>query len=251
MKNIILGLTTLLLAACVTTALPPKKNEPIQVPAHCNIAISDQELITKQIDGIEWEGEPPVFTLVYHFLQNKADKAKWEQLAIENTEILNDEMSGYMSFDIDTLMYWYDYDIPIDDFSNKDFRTLLESIEEDEVINIFVTSTNTSLRGFTTVFNTWFEGYEIKAPKYDNIFLSWISVEEKNALVHEVGHFFGLNHVWTYAPSELDNLGITTDRDSCLNVMNYGCCPEGLTETQKWRMLMYGALHRNYLIGYE
>ena len=192
------------------------------------------------------------YNITFWILAPVTDTAAVDAGIIRATDLLNEELRGYFHFDHQDAVYYmesnYDLDYAIDNDDNTR-ANLIEQIDDGaDDIKIIILPTNSSLRGYTTTFVDYHEGYMKHAPLYDYIFLSMTSILENNNrdLIHEFGHYFSLPH--TFDIKDYDTfaeLGLLDNHTICVNDMNYTCFTNGLTTKQKSRMYNFAATFRH------
>lgn len=124
--------------------------------------------------------------------------------------------------------------------------------------NVFLIKTDFTpgdiLLGFTPVSgNEDFNVYQKNQPGYDNAFISYETVIDnefltENTLIHETGHWLGLEHPWEMSDSTKVLMGLKNKMKYCINYMNYNCYTSEFTHQQLNFMHNFAKKYRKYLV---
>lgn len=124
--------------------------------------------------------------------------------------------------------------------------------------NVFIIKTEfipgDILLGFTPVSgNDNFATYQADQPGYDNTFVSYETIVDKeflteNTLIHETGHWLGLEHPWELNDSTKVLMGLQNKMKYCINYMNYNCYTSEFTHQQLNFMHNFAKKYRKYLV---
>lgn len=223
--------------SCISTSSTPEAPKPtIEIPAKCGARCMDSTAVADAIQSADLPDTLSGFNYRVTFFCNTTynQQENIENVLYKNINALNKAFKGYIKFEPDSLIYFYESDMKLDDLhtDRDNAEKLLKGLEYEGHINVFITKTESSLLGFTMVFNDWIEGYEMLTPTYDRIFLSYKGLQKPSSLIHEMGHFFSLGHTF----------------EDCKNYMNYSCCQEYFTLEQMEQMVLFAAAGRDYLM---
>jgi len=178
----------------------------------------------------------------------------------DNIKYLNEEFEGQIKFELEELFmdvnHEYLPDLHSEYKKKKSYKieTAVKEIEKKGAINIFVFRTysknysNQALMGFTPIFKARHNIYKEASPRFDRIFLSYASLEAKNTLVHEMGHFLGLKHPWELTEGAQRYAGITSDAKLSVNHMTYNTQVSEFTPQQLKLMQAFTMDYRLYLV---
>lgn len=177
-----------------------------------------------------------------------------------NVEYLNQEFEGRVKFELNRLVmdpnHAYIPDLHEDHLTQNRERieNLILPVEEDGGINIFLFETYVkdenrgAMLGFTPVLTALYEGYEVSAPRFDRLFLSYPGLSDMSTIVHEMGHFLGLSHPWEMSKTDLDLMGFYGP-EAERNHMTYHPEVNNFSDEQLARMQHFAMHFRKYLLN--
>ena len=203
--------------------------------------------------------EVPVLGLNFYMMGR--DEASSQHLTAirDNVEYLNSEFEGRIKFEIGHLFVDDGYallpDLHQEYFGVEELTvdSLVENIESKGSINVFifdsyvVEEVNSELMGFTPIFRAEHKEYVNASPSFDRIFLAYNALKKQSTLVHEMGHFLGLDHPWQMNEVNKVLLGLDTEQGIEKNHMAYGVKVDHFTAQQLDRMWHFAIRFRSYL----
>lgn len=177
-----------------------------------------------------------------------------------NVEYLNQEFEGTVLFELNELVmdangaylptlhenYFYD--------EASMLNELTRPVEIEGGINIYLfdtyleEGTDQALMGFTPILTGKHKMYANQSPRFDRILIAYPGLESKSTLVHEMGHFLGLQHPWEMHNIDLTFMGLNTRHKIEHNHMAYGPEVDSFTEEQLERMQDFAIRFRDYLV---
>lgn len=178
----------------------------------------------------------------------------------ENVEYLNQEFEGKVIFELNELVlesngaylptlhenYFLDKGAMLTD--------LTRPIEQEGAINVYLfdtyleEGTDKALMGFTPVLTGKHKMYANQSPRFDRILMAYPGLETKTTLVHEMGHFLGLQHPWEMSSINLTFMGLHNQSKIDHNHMGYGHRVDNFTSEQLERMQDFALRFRGYLV---
>ena len=173
---------------------------------------------------------------------------------------LNDEFEGVIKFEAKEIVvnsgqaFLPDLHKEYFGVEEKTVDSLVRDIESHGSINVYIFDSyvieelNAELMGFTPIFKANHKEYVNASPNFDRIFLSYSSLPKQTTLVHEMGHFLGLDHPWEMSEINQSMMGLHSDSDIDHNHMAYGINVESFTYEQLERMQHFALEFRSYLI---
>ncbi|WP_235294773.1 zinc metalloprotease [Portibacter lacus] len=205
--------------------------------------------------------EIPVMDVNFYMMnRSDVDAATLGQIR-ENVRYLNEEFEQTIIFEVNHFFinegHAYLPDLHKEYFGVEELTidSLVENIEDQGSINIYIFDSyviqemNAELMGFTPIFRASHKDYADASPSFDRIFLAYSALEKKTTLVHEMGHFLGLDHPWEMSDINKDLMGLSEKSDISENHMAYGPSVDGFTSEQLERMQHFAKQFRAYLIN--
>lgn len=154
---------------------------------------------------------------------------------------------NYIKFNLDTVIN-IDYPYNLNEVHEDKYkeRELTENAKGN-MINIFVLKNDgTNFNGYASLTN--FEVMESDRGRFNSMFVTDLAFSPYSYTIpHEMGHLFGLNHVWKYTDEEKAYFGLN-DNLSEHNTMNYGCQTDHFTIEQLNYMIQYIWSNKSYLL---
>lgn len=137
----------------------------------------------------------------------------------------------------------------------QDYLKMIEGTSKEGYLNIYIINTEnpTVLMGFTPVLTDTYIKYRWWSPRFDNIIVSDINGRNTNVsvtIIHEIGHWLGLDHPFELNVVERIKLGIHNDIDMDDNYMNYGPTIHKFTNVQIKSMRKFTMKYRRYILIY-
>lgn len=178
-----------------------------------------------------------------------------------NIDYLNNEFENRIVFEIGKMFmdenhaYIPDLHDAAIGHGDEDIEDIVDPIEIAGSINIYIFDTyskrpdGAAMMGFTPVLSRMRHTYEHNSPQFDRIFLSYPGLKDLTTLVHEMGHFLGLNHPWDLNHINKHMMGLTDDDTIKKNHMSYGLNVAQFTEEQLDRMQHFAKTFRSYLLS--
>ena len=182
------------------------------------------------------------------------------ELIKENVEYLNQEFEGFLTFSIGSIDHSsLGGHIPdlYSDYLNRDskrLRQLVLPVEKRGSINVYLFDTyrnageNAAMMGFTPILKDKPQVYGFNSPRFDRVYMAYRGLVDKTTLVHEMGHFFGLEHPWEMTKRQLSALGLNTSTKN-RNHMTYEEGVDHFTENQLSSMRQFAMSYRKYLLA--
>ncbi len=220
---------------------------------------------------VELSKDSIIIPVIYHYLYDTLTPTKYRELAnhVANThKNLNLAFKNVVKFKCDIVLLYH----AIDSIKLPDLYKSLVGVRSDfdylnyiintysfkRYYNVFIIKTDMKpgeiLLGFTPVSaNEDFTIYSSKMPGYDNAFVSYETIIDnefltENTLIHETGHWLGLEHPWELNDSSKIAMGLQNKMKYCINYMNYNCYTSEFTNQQLNFMQSFAKKYRNYLI---
>jgi len=218
-----------------------------------------QDNVAKQQFDKEWHNIP---VLKLNFYMMGMDTIN-QELTLEigsNVEYLNQEFEGQVKFILNDLIiepsHAYIPDLHAGIFQHKthQIRELVRPIERKGAINIYLFETyskdgkNSAMMGFTPILRMKQSTYSRISPRFDRIFIAYPGLADKSTLVHEMGHFLGLQHPWEMPEINKELMGLTSDEKNEINHMTYNLEVSEFTQEQLQRMRHFALTFRSYLL---
>lgn len=219
---------------------------------------------------VELVSDSVTIPIMYHYLYDTITPTKYmnvyNSVAFANKN-LNAAFKHKINFKWDNILLYhpiYEVKLPelyvslvgkTDKFDYLNFVINTYSIKR--YYNVYLIKTDFTpgdiLLGFTPVSgNDNFTVYAKDFPGYDNTFLSVETVIDnefltENTLIHETGHWLGLEHPWELSDSSKIAMGLQNKSKYCVNYMNYNCYTSEFTNQQLNFMYYFAKKYRNYL----
>jgi len=221
--------------------------------------IEAQEVTSDLIPKKIWY-EVPVMRLNFYMMGKDAVDESITLKIGKNIDYLNKEFEGKVKFVLNELImesqHAYLPDLHIDFFRRRGYRLnqLIHPIEKKGSINIYLFETykpdgqDAALMGFTPILRMRQSTYDENSPRFDRIFIAYPGLEDMSTIVHEMGHFLGLQHPWEMNHIDQDLMGLNSDEIVRLNHMSYGMSVSDFTDEQLERMRDFALRFRTYLI---
>lgn len=203
----------------------------------------------------------PLFKLNF-YMMGMSDVDESVTLDIgRNIDYLNNEFENRIVFEIGKMFmdenhaYIPDLHDAAIGHGDEDIEDIVDPIEIAGSINIYIFDTyskrpdGAAMMGFTPVLSRMRHTYEHNSPQFDRIFLSYPGLKDLTTLVHEMGHFLGLNHPWDLNHINKHMMGLTDDDTIKKNHMSYGLNVAQFTEEQLDRMQHFAKTFRSYLLS--
>lgn len=254
----IFSILTILLLCCTRIQTPPPKIK-LKSNIYSTFKSTAVEIIKK-----------PTYNIHYHFVvDSEKNKNDVDLDVLENVHKnvrsayasifnLNYDTATFIVNEYDINDFYEEFSAQADPMDNKLWLQLTEDKERHKSINVYIINdsaaplqSNAKLTGFTPIILDKVELYEQISPQYDNLAVTYSGLFEYElggSLIHELGHFFGLEHPWQYSHSELELFGLDDKMTTCVNYMNYNCFVTAFTKEQKEFMYFFGTTYRKYLI---
>lgn len=135
------------------------------------------------------------------------------------------------------------------------YRQLVEHYTIPGYYNVFILPNSiceeSGLLGFTPLNLITPTDIQDASPLFDNAFVSYeglMEYDNGSTLIHETGHFFGLEHTFELDSLEKNNMGLRSVFDVCVNYMSYGCFLSQFTPEQLDYMVEFFKNNRKYLL---
>ena len=179
----------------------------------------------------------------------------------ENVNFLNEEFEGAVKFEAKEIFVDEGYALLPDlhkeyfGMEKKLVDSLVGDLENSGSINVFifdsyvVEEVNAELMGFTPIFKASHKEYINVSPSFDRIFIAYSALSKQTTLVHEMGHFLGLDHPWEMTEISKNLMGLNNESEVDNNHMAYGINVESFTYEQLDRMQHFALEFRSYLIN--
>lgn len=178
----------------------------------------------------------------------------------ENMDYVNQEFEGQVRFELNDIYIdpnkAYLPDLHQDAFTDEELEInkLVRPIEQKGTLNVFLfdtyylEGTDKALMGFTPILAGRYDNYTSMTPRFDRIFMAYAGLESQTTLVHEIGHFLGLEHPWEMSHFNKTMMGLATQRSQQHNHMTYNAEVNGFTSEQLERMRDFALKFRAYLV---
>jgi len=179
----------------------------------------------------------------------------------DNVDYVNQEFEGQIKFELNEIMIDPNQaflpDLHKDAFTEDEvvINQLIRPIETQGAINVYLfdtyylQDTDQALMGFTPIMGGRYDIYESSSPRFDRIFMAYAGLESRTTLVHEIGHFLGLEHPWEMSGFNQRMMGLHDQRAQLHNHMSYNAEVNGFTGEQLERMRDFALKFRRYLIN--
>jgi hypothetical protein len=212
-------------------------------------------------DGILMQFEKvPIMELSFYMMGRDHVDDGIIQRVNENVQYLNQEFEDKVKFEVKH--YFIDDGFAMLPDLHKEYfgveeltvDSLVKNLENKGSINVFIFDSyveeeiNAELMGFTPIFRTSQHDYRLVSPTFDRIFIAYGALEKQTTLVHEMGHFLGLEHPWEMNEKNKDVFGLANEEDIKENHMAYGIEVHNFTPEQLDRMQQFALEYRSYLI---
>lgn len=178
----------------------------------------------------------------------------------ENVDYVNQEFEGQVKFELNNILIDPNQaflpDLHQDAFTDEELEInkLVKPIETEGAINVYLfdtyylQGTNQALMGFTPIMAGRYDTYENTSPRFDRIFMAYAGLDSRTTLVHEIGHFLGLEHPWEMSNFNKRMMGLHNHKAEQHNHMSYNAEVNGFTDEQLERMRDFALKFRRYLI---
>jgi len=205
--------------------------------------------------------EVPVMDLNFYMMSRSSADAETLKSIRENVAYLNEEFENKIKFEVKQFFVDEGHallpDLHKEYFGVEELTVekLVKNIEDKGSINVYIFDSyviedlNAELMGFTPIFRASHKEYEQTSPTFDRIFLAYSALRKKTTLVHEMGHFLGLDHPWEMTDINQDLMGLNSTASIEENHMAYGSKVEGFTSEQLDRMQHFALQFRGYLVN--
>ena len=210
--------------------------------------------------GGDSEQFQPQFVVNFYFMGSDELTEMDVELIRQNMEYLNQEFEGFVGFKIGQIdkssLGGHIPDL-YKDYINRDSRRLRElvlPVEESGSINVFLFDTyrmageEAAMMGFTPILKDRPHIYGFNSPRFDRVYMAYRGLVDKTTLVHEMGHFFGLDHPWEMTPRQLVNFGLKGHAVH-QNHMTYQPEVDRFTKEQLKAMRKFALSYRKYLMS--
>lgn len=204
--------------------------------------------------------EVPTFKINF-YLMGKSEVCDSTIANIEaNLEYLDTEFEDKIKFKPDYYLFdgqsAYLPDIHLALLKGEDdwVTDIVSSVEIKGRLNVFVFDTytpansNQSLMGFTPILRDKQEDYGAISPEFDRMYIAYESLLKKTTLVHEIGHFLGLQHPWEMSMHSKQQFGLVKQTDQDDNHMSYHHDVHKFTTQQIEHMRLFALEYRSYLL---
>lgn len=178
----------------------------------------------------------------------------------DNIQYLNEEFEGQIIFVLNNLYmdsngaylptlhedYFLDAGAMLDEIT--------EPIEQKGSINVYLfdtyvkENTDQALMGFTPILTAKQKMYADHSPLFDRILIAYAGLNSKTTLVHEMGHFLGLQHPWEMNTVNKQFMGFANRDIIDRNHMSYNADVDDFTDEQLERMQDFAKRFRSYLV---
>jgi len=178
----------------------------------------------------------------------------------DNIDYVNQEFEGQVRFKLNEIFIdpnkAFLPDLHKDAFTDEELEIskLVRPIEQKGTLNVFLfdtyylQGTNQALMGFTPILAGKYQTYQTASPRFDRIFMAYAGLESRTTLVHEIGHFLGLEHPWEMSHFNKSMMGLGSEETEQHNHMTYNADVNGFTPEQLERMRDFALKFRSYLI---
>lgn len=217
---------------------------------------------TKDPWGVEVDSylEVPVMKVNFYMMGLDSIDTYFINGIDENIDYVNQEFEGLVRFKLNDIFIdpskAFLPDLHRDAFTDEELEInrLVKPIEEQGTLNVFLfdtyylQGTNKALMGFTPILSGKYDTYKTSSPRFDRIFMAYAGLENRTTLVHEIGHFLGLEHPWEMSHFNKSMMGLATVESQQHNHMTYNAEVNGFTSEQLERMRDFALKFRKYLI---
>ncbi|WP_235296960.1 zinc metalloprotease [Portibacter marinus] len=205
--------------------------------------------------------EVPIMKLNFYMMNRSDAEAETLRSIRKNVEYLNKEFQDVIKFEIEQFFvdegHAYLPDLHQEYFGVEELTvdSLVRDLESKGTINVFIFESyfiedlNAELMGFTPIFKASHKEYVNASPSFDRIFLAYNALGKQTTLVHEMGHFLGLDHPWEMSEINQGMMGLHDEDAIQENHMAYGPRVSGFTNEQLARMQHFALQFRRYLVN--
>lgn len=204
--------------------------------------------------------DPPKLRLNFYMMGRDTADQKLLFSISENVDYLNEEFEGKIFFELHDLFVESGgaylptlHENYITDGGHI-LQGLIEPIEKSGFVNVFLFDTyideytDRALMGFTPTLRARHNIYGSKSPKFDKILIAYPGLSTKTTIVHEMGHFLGLQHPWEMSDVNIQFMGLQDPEVLSRNHMTYRERVDDFTEEQLERMQDFALRFRSYLL---
>lgn len=204
--------------------------------------------------------DPPKLSLNFYMMGRDTVDQKLLFSISENVDYLNEEFEGSVFFELNDLFVESGgaylptlHENYIKDGGNI-LQSLIEPIEKPGFVNVFLFDTyiddytDQALMGFTPTLRAKHSLYKSKSPKFDKILIAYPGLSTKSTIVHEMGHFLGLQHPWEMNDVNIQFMGLQDKEVLQRNHMTYHEQVDNFTKEQLERMQDFAIRFRGYLL---
>ena len=203
--------------------------------------------------------EVPTLGVNFHLMGSDTIDSHYLNQIFKNVAYINEEFEGQVRFEVSNIWknnetaFLPDLHIDALTIGEAKIKALVEPIEQKGAINVFVFDTYVpegsynALMGFTPILSDQHQMYEAASPQFDRIFMAYGGLDKKTTLVHELGHFLGLDHPWEMNTFNRNLMGLTNSNPES-NHMTYHHQVNKFTPEQLERMRDFAISYRSYLI---
>jgi len=267
MKNLIIIAAFLFCYSCGNKA--PEERAPVEMVSSKG---EKAEILNPNVDKIEIVKVQPIEATVeaeeqaeyYTAYLNvvSLSSADISKGLLENIELFNSDVVGFQVALLDSIYETPEERVLFNDFNDDWYgpKLIFRNLKKYTIkgaINVFVMESKDLYEFYTDdvkeslnlgmtpvpkqlgICKSW-------SPDLDYIFVSDQGIIHGETLKHELGHYYGLGHVFQHTREELKSIGVSSINDFLLNTMNYTECPTVFTEEQKQVMKYVALKYRNY-----
>lgn len=204
--------------------------------------------------------EVPVMKMNFYMMGLDSIDSDFLRGISDNVDYINQEFEGQIKFEINEIFIdpnkAYLPDLHADAFTDEEIEInrLVRPLEKQGAINVYLfdtyylQGTNQALMGFTPIMAGRYDTYETTSPRFDRVFMAYAGLESRTTLVHEIGHFLGLEHPWEMSSFNKRMMGLHNHHAEKHNHMSYNDEVNGFTDEQLERMRDFALKFRRYLI---
>lgn len=204
--------------------------------------------------------EIPVMEVNFYMMGRTRAALKEINALKDNVEYLNREFEGKIKFEMNQYVVNEGFALLPDlhreyiGVEELTVDSLVKNIESQGSINVFIFDSyviedlDAELMGFTPIFKAKHSDYELVSPSFDRIFIAYSALEKKTTLVHEMGHFLGLDHPWEMTDTNRNLMGLSSQDLTEKNHMAYGFKVSEFTDEQLEKMQHFALEFRTYLV---